>query len=156
MADVTEIAAAIRDGYARSFIDGMKAPTLYFADRFWACYVPPRPTDGWFEGQRLRDYQEVEEAIIRSVLPDAQMTDVTVITRATDQVIAVSTLSGTLKDGAAFAAPITMVYDVKGGEIVRVVGLYDPEKLDLFSDAFEEAAKTQDVPIAGSRRVVQA
>jgi ketosteroid isomerase-like protein len=84
------------------------------------------------------------------------MSDVTVITRAEDQVIAVSTLSGTLKGGAAFAAPITMVYDVRGGEIVRVVGLYDPEKLDLFSDAFEEAAKTQDVPIAGSRRVTQA
>lgn len=156
MATVAEIAEQIRAGYAASMLEGMLAPIRFFADRFESCYVPARPTDGWFDAQRLIDYQAVELDIIRSVLPDAHMTDIKVITRAEDQVILVTTLTGTLRTGAPFTAPITMVYDVVGGQIIRVIGLYEPSKLAVFAKAFAETAKTRDVPIDGSRHASNA
>jgi ketosteroid isomerase-like protein len=146
MTTVEDMAVYLRASYEKSLLDGMKGPTTFFADRFEICFAPPRPGDGWFEGQRLRDYQAVEAAVIQSVMPDAHMEDVTVLARADDQLIVVMTLTGTI-DGAPFALPLTMVYDVRDGAIVRVTGLYDREKLAPFSQAFEEAAKTQDLPV---------
>jgi hypothetical protein len=153
---IDEIADFMRASYAENMLAGMKGPTLFFADRIQSCYVPPRESDGWFDGQRLRDYQEVEVAVLRQVLPDARLADVTVLTRADDQIIVVMTLTGSLEDGMPFAAPVTMVYDLAGDEIVRVTGLYDAAKLAPFAAAFEAAAKIHDVPIAMTRERVQA
>jgi hypothetical protein len=146
MTTIEEMAEFMRAGYAKGFLAGIRGPTTFFADRVEICFVPPRSADGWFDGQRMRDYQPVEAAIVQSVMPDAAMRDVTVLVRADDQLIAVMTLSGKLSDGTSFAMPLTMVYDVRDGEIVRVVGLYDQQKMAPFSKAFEEAAKTKDLP----------
>ncbi len=151
MRKIDEIADFMRARYAESMIAGMKGPTRFFADRIESCYVPPRESDGWFDGQRLRDYQDIEHVVITRVLPDARLTDVTVLTRADDQIIVVMTLTGTLPGGDAFAAPITMVYDLAGGEIVRVTGMYDASRLAIFSAAFAAAAKDHDIPIAMTR-----
>lgn len=141
-----DIADFIRTSFTKGMLSGMQGPTTFFADRFEVHYVPARSTDGWFEGQRLRDYQTHEYDIIRQVLPDARLTDVVVVPRADDQVIVIMTLTGSLHDGSAFSCPITMVYDVEDGEIVRVIGLYNQQKLEPFADAFEEAARTIDIP----------
>jgi ketosteroid isomerase-like protein len=146
MTTIEEMADFMRAGYAEGFLAGIRGPTTFFARRVEICFAPPRPGDGWFDGQRMRDYQPVEAAIIQSVMPDAAMRDVTVLVRAEDQLIAVMTLSGSLNDGTPFAMPLTMVYDVREGEIVRVVGLYDQQKMVPFSKAFEEAGKTKDLP----------
>lgn len=151
MRKIDEIADFMRKSYAESMLAGMKGPTLFFADRIQSCYVPPRESDGWFDGQRLRDYQDVEVAVIRQVLPDAQLADVTVLTRSDDQIIVVMTLTGHFADGAPFAAPVTMIYDLGGDEIVRVTGMYEAAKLAPFAAAFEAAALIHDIPIAMTR-----
>ncbi|MDB5687614.1 MAG: hypothetical protein JWR77_2203 [Rhizorhabdus sp.] len=156
MRKIDEIADVMRKAYAADMLAGMQGPTLFFADRIESCYVPPRESDGWFDGQRLRDYQEVEVKVLRQVLPDARLADVTVLTRADDQIIVVMTLTGTFTDGRPFAAPVTMVYDLAGGEIVRVTGLYDAAKLAPFAAAFAAAAQHHDVPIAMTRERAQA
>src|ERR1700761_8082072 len=110
MATIEEMAELMRAGYARGFLAGIQWPTTFFAQRVEICFVPARAADGWFEGQRMRDYQPVEAAIIQSVMPDAAMRSVTVLVRADDQLITVMTLSGTLRDGTSFAMPLTMIY----------------------------------------------
>jgi ketosteroid isomerase-like protein len=152
VASLQEIAQFMRKSYDTDMLTGMKGPTTFFADRIEVCYVPARPSDGWFDGQRLRDYQETEVGVIRQVLPDARLEDVGVYTRADDQIIVVMTVKGTLKNGDAFAAPITMVYDLKGGEIVRVTGMYEPSKLTALSEAFEKASTVSDIPIAMTKQ----
>ena len=156
MRKIDEIADFMRKSYDESMLAGMKGPTRYFADRIQSCYVPPRESDGWFEGQRLRDYQDVEVAVIRQVLPDARLADVTVLTRADDQIIVVMTLVGSLADGTPFAAPVTMIYDLVGDQIVRVTGMYEASKLAPFAAAFEAASQHSDVPIAMTRERPQA
>ncbi len=151
MRKIDEIADFMRTSYAESMLAGMKGPTRFFADRIESCYVPPRASDGWFDGQRLRDYQDIEHVVIRQVLPDARLADVTVLTRADDQIIVVMTLTRTLRDDVPFAAPITMVYDLAGDEIVRVTGMYDASRLAIFAAAFEAAATDHDIPIAMTR-----
>lgn len=153
---IDEIAAFMRASYDESMLAGMKGPTLFFADRIQSCYVPPRESDGWFDGQRLRDYQEVEIAVLRQVLPDARLEDVTVLTRADDQIIVVMTLAGTFASGTPFKAPVTMIYDLAGDEIVRVTGMYEAAKLAPFAEAFAAAAEDQDIPIAMTRERAQA
>ncbi len=147
MPTATEIADDMRASYAKGMLEGMRGPVRYFADRFESCFVPPRASDGWFDAKRLYDFQDTEHAVFQKVMPDAHLTDVTVLTRAEDQIIVVMTLTGTLRDGTAFTAPVTMVYDVRDGQIVRVAGIYDVEKLKPFQEAFEESAATGDVPI---------
>ena len=151
MRKIDEIADFMRASYRESMLAGMKGPTLFFADRIQSCYVPPRTSDGWFDGQRLRDYQDVEMAVLRQVLPNARLADVTVLTRADDQIIVVMTLMGNFADGAPFAAPVTMVYDLVGAQIVRVTGMYDAERLAPFAAAFEAAAADHDIPIEMTR-----
>ena len=152
MATIQEMATFMRASFKRGFLEGMQGPTTFFADRFESRFVPPRSTDGWFEGQRLRDYQVAEAAVFRSVMPDAHHTDVTVLTRADDQIIVVMTLAGTLNAHEPYECPVTMVYDIKDGFIVRVIGLYDQGKLTPFADAFEELAKTVGIPIEMTAR----
>lgn len=142
-----QMAEFMRASFEKGLLAGMEGPTTFFADRFESRYVPPRSTDGWFDGQRLRDYQATEAAVFQNVMPDARFKDVTVITRADDQVIVVMTLSGHLADGVVFACPVTMIYDVRNGEIVRVTGLYDQARLSPFAAAFDELSKTVDIPI---------
>lgn len=144
---VEKMAASLRESYAGSFFDGMRGPTSMFADRVESCYVPPRSTDGWFDGKALHDYQVVEERAMRAVLPDARFTDVKVITRADDQIIVVFTLSGHMRDGHRFELPTTMVYDVEGDKIVRVTGIYNQEQLRPFAEAFAEVSKTDQMLI---------
>lgn len=153
---IAGIADFMRASYAESMLAGMKGPTIFFADRIESCYVPPRDSDGWFDGQRLRDFQEVEIGVLRSVLPDAHLVDVTVLTRADDQIIVVMTLTGHMTDGRPFSAPITMIYDLVGGEIVRVTGHYDAAKLAPFAEAFASAARDRDIPISMVRKEVEA
>src|SRR3546814_2446532 len=74
------------------------------------------------------------------------LTEATVVTRADDQVNTVMTLWGTLADGSAYRNPVTMVYNVREGQIVRVIGIYDEASLAPFAEAFAEAAKNSDVP----------
>jgi len=148
---IDEIAEFMRASYRESMLAGMKGPTLFFADRIESCYVPPRESDGWYDGQRLRDYQEVEVAVLRQVLPDARLADVTVLTRADDQIIVVMTLTGHFTGGAPFAAPVTMIYDLAGDEIVRVTGMYEAARLAPFAAAFAAAAQDHDIPIAMTR-----
>jgi hypothetical protein len=148
-----EMAEYIQAAFKRGFLEGMQAPTKFFADRIEVHYMPPRSTDGWFEGQRLRDYQPVEAAVFKEVLPDAHHVDVKIITRAEDQIITVMTLAGHLTDGSAFSCPVTMVYNVRDGAIVRVVPVYDKEGLQPFEEAFARAAKTSDIPVETAARL---
>ena len=144
---IEAMAAHMREAYATGYLEGMRGPTSFLAERFETRFVPPRATDGWFDGRLLHEFQADEAAAFQSVMPDAHLADVTVLTRADDQIIVVMTLRGTLLDGSDFACPLTMIYDVKDGEIVRVVGLYDQQRLAPFAGAFAELAKRREVPI---------
>ncbi len=144
---IETMAEQLRVGYARDLLTGIRGPTSMFADTVEVRYIPPRSMDGWIDGAKLHNYQDIEAAALRSVIPDAHLTDVQVITRADDQIIVVMLLTGTLADGTPFRCPATMVYDVRGDKIVRVIGLYDQQSLTVFTEAFEEADRTQKSPV---------
>src|SRR3546814_18401191 len=141
MATVEEIAEHLRAGFDKGLLEGMRGPPSFFADEIEVRYVPPRAADGSYDGQRLRDFQAVEAAVFQKVLPDAILTDATVVTRADEQGITVMTLSGTLADGSAYRNPVPMVYNVRTGQIVRVIGLSDEARLEPFDTSFGEANK---------------
>jgi ketosteroid isomerase-like protein len=144
MATVEQIAQHMRKAYAGGLAEGMAGPSSFFADRVEIRYVPSRPFDGFIDGKKMHAFQPTEAAVYRKVLPDGRLEDVNVYTRADDQIIVVMTMRGTLNDGTAFIHPVTMVYDVKGGKIVRVVGLYNQENMKVFEGAFREVAAQLD------------
>src|SRR3546814_16177482 len=142
-----ESAEHLRSGFGKGKLEGMRGPPSFVADEVEVRYRPPRAADGFYDGQRLRDCQAVEAAVFQKVLPDAILTDATVVTRADDQVITVMTLSGTLADGSAYRNPVTMVYNVRKGQIVSVIGIYVENSLAPFAAVFPASAKNSHVPL---------
>jgi ketosteroid isomerase-like protein len=144
MITVQEMAQHMRKAYAAGFAEGMAGPTSFFADKVEIRYVPARPFDGFIDGKKMHQFQPTEAAVYRKVIPDGRLEDVNVYTRADDQIIVVMTMKGTLRDGTAFLHPATMVYDVKNGEIVRVVGLYEQGNMKIFEDEFRKISSDFD------------
>jgi ketosteroid isomerase-like protein len=128
----------LRAEYARGFEEGLAAAAPFVADEVVLAHEPVHPADGTKDGPELAAMWRQEGSMLRATMPDVAITDLTITTRAADEVVLEAVLRGTRPDGVVLAHDYRVVYTLRDGLVVRAFAGYDPEPVaELNRQAFQ-------------------
>jgi hypothetical protein len=132
--DPEQFAETLRTAYAQGIDQGLAAAAPFVGAIVALDHAPPQASDGPKPGPELAAMWEQEGAMLRTSLPDAQITDL-VITPGDGEVKLQAVVRGTSNTGSAVAHPYTVIYGLADGKVVRASAAYD--HAPIAAQAFE-------------------